>query len=164
MQMSTRPAGVTKAAMVVVAAMLFSATVAVMPTASQEAPAASASDAPSVRGSWAIRPQTEGPPFQALAAFAAGGSFITTGSDQAGTGIGQWIANGADGFTFSYQNFHFAADGKLASITTVNATGTFDGDTMTGTATESAVDASGAPIGVPRTAAFTGQRMKATAP
>jgi hypothetical protein len=121
-------------------------------------------EAPSVRGSWLITPQTPGPPFEALAAFGAGGVFITTGSDVAGTGIGQWVARGDNGFVFSYRNFHFDPDGKLASITTVNAEGTFDGDTLTGTASQSVVDASGGVIMEPQSAPFTGTRMVATAP
>jgi len=126
--------------------------------------APTATDAPSVRGSWLITPQTPGPPFQALAAFGTGGIFITTGSDQAGTGIGQWTAQGSDGFTSSYQNFHFGSDGKLSSTTTVNAKGTFTGDTLTGTASQSVTDATGVSMGPAQTAPFTGRRMTAMAP
>jgi hypothetical protein len=123
------------------------------------------SEAPSVRGSWVISPDVPGQSFQALAAFGAGGVFITTGSDEPGTGIGQWVAQGSDGFGFSYTNFHFGPDGTLAHTTTVNAVGTFEGDTMTGTATEYVTDAHpGAGAGVARKSTFTGQRMTVTAP
>jgi hypothetical protein len=121
-------------------------------------------EAPSVRGSWLISPQTPGPAFQALAAFGTGGVFVTTGSDQAGTGIGQWAAQGSDGFTFSYENFHFGTDGKLSSVTTVKAKGTFQGDTLTGTASQSVAGPTGAPVGTAQVAPFTGKRMKAEAP
>ncbi len=118
-----------------------------------------------MRGSWVITPDVPGAPFQALAAFGAGGIFITTGSDEPGTGIGEWVAQGTDGFAFSYRNFHFGPDGKLSHTTTVNATGTFQGDTMTGTATEFVTDAHpGAGMGVARTSTFTGQRMSVAAP
>ena len=55
--------------------------------------------APTVRGAWLIQPKTSGAPapFRALAAFAAGGVFITTGQDEPGTGIGEWTASGANG-------------------------------------------------------------------
>jgi hypothetical protein len=134
------------------------------PSPSVAPPPTPAANAPSVRGSWVITPQVPGPLFQALAAFDAGGSFVTTGSDQAGTGIGEWAADGDTGFVFGYRNFHFGPDGKLATITTVTATGTFGGDTMTGTATESVADASGASMGPAQTMSFTGERMQATAP
>lgn len=124
----------------------------------------SSSEAPSVRGSWLISPQTPGPPFQALAAFGTGGIFITTGSDQAGTGIGQWVAQGSDGFVFSYKNFHFGPDGKLTSVTTVKAKGTFKGNTLTGTASQTAAGPNGEVITAPQTAPFTGTRVAAEAP
>ena len=74
--------------------------------------------APTVRGTWLIQPSSSrGPaPFQALAAFAAGGVFITTGSDEAGTGLGEWSQTGASHFGFSYLNFHFDSAGKLTLL------------------------------------------------
>jgi len=135
------------------------------PAGSTAAGSAPPSEAPSVRGSWVITPDVPGQSFQALAAFGAGGVFITTGSDEPGTGIGQWVAQGSDGFGFSYTNFHFGNDGTLSHTTTVNAVGTFQGDTMTGTATEYVTDAHpGAGAGVARRSTFTGQRMTVTAP
>src|SRR5450432_3409887 len=72
---------------------------------------AGAADAatPTVRGSWLFIPATQGGPagFQAISAFAAGGVFVTIGSDEPGTGIGEWIAIGKNGFGFTYLNFHF---------------------------------------------------------
>jgi hypothetical protein len=134
------------------------------PGDSPSAAPASSAEAPSVRGSWVITPDVPDHQFQALAAFAAGGVFITTGSDEPGTGIGQWVADGTDGFVFSYRNFHFGADGTLSHATSVDAQGTFQGDTLTGTATESVADATGAAMGPATTVSFTGQRMIATAP
>jgi hypothetical protein len=34
--------------------------------------------------------------------------FVTTGSDEAGTGLGELRQNVAAGFAFTYLNFHFA--------------------------------------------------------
>src|SRR4051794_32108897 len=87
--------------------------------------AVAASDAeaaqPTVRGTWLIRPVSGGGPagFQALAAFAAGGVFVTTGSDEAGTGLGEWLSKDSNGFGFTYLNFHFDRAGKLASTVKV---------------------------------------------
>src|SRR5947209_4010593 len=66
-----------------------------------------------VRGTWLIMPVSAGgrAGFRALAAFAAGGVFVTTGSDEAGTGLGEWSSTGVDGFGFTYLNFHFDATG-----------------------------------------------------
>ena len=63
-----------------------------------------------------------------------------------------------------YQNFHFGPDGKLSRITTVNAKGTFSGDTLTGTASESVTDATGASTGLAKTAPSRAKRMQAAAP
>src|SRR4051812_47733102 len=54
-----------------------------------------------VQGSWRITPKLPAgaPSFVALAAFGAGGVFVTTGSDEPGTGIGQWKSSGTRGFT-----------------------------------------------------------------
>ena len=125
-----------------------------------EKPAPTA-EPPSVRGSWVITPQVPGQPFQALAAFGAGGVFVTTGSDQDGTGIGQWAALGADGFTFSYLNYHFGADGKLTTVTIVKAKGTFKNDSMTGTASQSVAGPTGSVLQPAQSVSFTGKRMTA---
>ena len=111
-----------------------------------------------------ITPQIPGQPFQALAAFGQGGVFLTTGSDQAGTGIGQWAAQGSDGFVFSYVNYHFGSDGKLSSVTTVKARGTFNGDSMTGTASQSVAGPTGSAISPAQTVSFSGKRVAAEAP
>ena len=124
----------------------------------------SASAAPAgVQGSWRITPNlpTGVPPFVALAAFGAGGVFVTTGSDEPGTGIGQWKSTGARGFTFAYTNFHFDSSGSLNSTVDVKAKGTFRGARMTGSAELRRVDATGNPIGSPQTTPFTGRRMSA---
>ena len=118
---------------------------------------------PSVRGSWRITPElpADVPAFVALSAFGADGIFVTTGSDEPGTGIGQWTATEPDGFEFAYTNFHFDGGGALSSTVTVAATGTFSGSTMQGTAELRRVDAAGAPIGSPMTTPFSGERMSA---
>ena len=92
-------------------------------TVAAAAPQAADAAAPSVRGTWTIAPKTaRGPaPFQAMAAFAAGGVFITTGSDEAGTGVGEWSQSGANGFAFTYVNFHFNPAGKPANTVKVRA-------------------------------------------
>src|SRR5436189_2203160 len=81
---------------------------------------------PSVRGTWLITPKTAGGPagFKALAAFAAGGVFVTTGSDEPGTGLGQWSGD-ANKFGFTYMNFHFDSSGALSHTVKVRAKGTF---------------------------------------
>lgn len=124
-------------------------------------PAAAATE--SVQGSWRITPQLpEGAPaFVALAAFGAGGVFVTTGSDEPGTGIGQWRASGARRFTFAYTNFHFDSSGALTSTVTVKAKGTFKGSRMSGSAELRRVDAAGNAVGSPRTSRFSGRRMPA---
>src|SRR4051812_34153913 len=90
----------------------------------------------SVRGSWQITPKLPAgvPPFVALAAFGAGGVFVTTGSDESGTGIGQWKSTSARGFSFAYTNFHFDSSGALNNTVHVKAKGTFRGRKMTGSA------------------------------
>ena len=124
-------------------------------------PASAATE--SVRGSWRITPKLPpgAPPFVALAAFGAGGIFITTGSDEPGTGIGQWKSSGTRGFTFAYTNFHFDSSGSLNNTVNVEAKGTFRGSKMSGTAELRRVAASGDPIGSPQTTKFTGRRMSA---
>jgi hypothetical protein len=124
----------------------------------------SATAAPaSVQGSWRITPKLPAgvPPFVALAAFGAGGVFVTTGSDEPGTGIGQWKSTGTRGFTFAYTNFHFDSSGGLANTVDVKAKGTFRGAKMSGTAELRRVDASGNQIGTPQTTRFTGKRISA---
>ena len=117
----------------------------------------------SVQGSWRITPQLPvgAPAFVALAAFGAGGVFITTGSDEPGTGIGQWKRKGDSGFVFAYTNFHFDAQGRLESTVNVTAKGTFKGKNLKGTATLTRTDSDGAPVGSPQVSEFTGRRMQA---
>jgi hypothetical protein len=125
------------------------------------APEAAEAAAPTVRGTWIITPKSSrGPsPFRALAAFAAGGVFTTTGSDEAGTGLGVWVARGAAGFAFSYLNFHFGSDGKLANTVKVSATGSFSGSSMTGRATLSMLGPNGNRLSPEARFTFTGRRM-----
>jgi len=117
----------------------------------------------SVQGSWRITPELPdgAPSFVALAAFGAGGVFVTTGSDEPGTGIGQWKSSGARGFTFAYTNFHFDSAGALANTVNVKAKGTFRGSRMSGSAELRRVDSAGNAIGTPQTSRFTGRRMPA---
>ena len=130
--------------------------------ASQDAEAAGAS----VRGTWLIKPATAGAPagFEALAAFAAGGVFATTGSDEAGTGLGEWVAHGTHGFGFTYLNFHFGSDGKPANTVKVRAAGTFHGKRMTGHATLETFDPSGSQVGSEAGFKFSGKRVAVEAP
>jgi hypothetical protein len=118
---------------------------------------------PSVRGSWRITPELpQGvPSFVALAAFGAGGVFVTTGSDEPGTGIGEWASAGKRGFKFAYTNFHFDSAGSHSSTVTVHANGTFSGKKMRGSAELRRTDAEGNPVGAPRTTKFTGRRITA---
>jgi hypothetical protein len=122
--------------------------------------------APSVRGTWLLKPATSGGPagFQALAAFAAGGVFVTTGSDEAGTGLGQWSAHGTHGFGFTYLNFHFDTAGQHSNTVKVRAAGTFHGSQLSGHATLTTFDASGNPLGADRRFTFTGKRVAVEAP
>jgi hypothetical protein len=117
----------------------------------------------SVQGSWRITPELPAgvPPFVALAAFGAGGVFITTGSDEPGTGIGQWKKTGTRKFSFAYTNFHFDSSGALSNTVNVKATGSFRGSRMTGSAELRRVDAAGNPVGSAQTTPFTGRRMSA---
>ncbi len=119
-----------------------------------------------VRGAWIIEPKTASGPagFRAVAAFAAGGVFITIGSDEPGTGIGEWKSPTADGFAFTYLNFHFDAEQKLNNTVKVRAAGTFSGDTLEGHATLEAHDAHGHPLFAPRHFSFTGKRLAVQAP
>ena len=125
------------------------------------APEAAASGTDTVRGSWQITPKLPpgAPPFVALAAFAAGGVFITTGSDEPGTGIGEWRSIGSDGFGFAYTNFHFDSAGKLSSVVNVKATGTFHRSRLSGQASERRLDPSGHQIGSTLNVTFTGSRL-----
>ena len=122
--------------------------------------------APSVRGTWLIEPTDSSGPagFQALAAFAAGGVFATTGSDQAGTGLGQWNSTGPRKFGFTYLNFHFDTDGKPSNTVKVRAAGTFKGSRLSGRATLSVFDPSGAKLGEDAKFKFTGKRVAVEAP
>jgi len=122
--------------------------------------------APTVRGAWLIQPKTSGAPapFRALAAFAAGGVFITTGQDEPGTGIGEWTASGANGFAFTYLNFHFDSAGKLANTVKVRAAGTFKRTTLSGRATLTTLGPSGNPLGPDRRFKFTGKRVAVERP
>jgi hypothetical protein len=119
-----------------------------------------------VRGSWLITPKRNGRPagFQACAAFAAGGVFITTGSDEAGTGIGEWVSSGTDGFAFTYVNFHFGSDGKLSNTVQVRAVGTFHGSSLKGRATLTTVDPNGKPLSGASHSTFTGKRIAVESP
>ena len=132
--------------------------------------AASAADAAAaaatVRGTWLITPGSSGGPagFQALAAFAAGGVFVTTGSDQAGTGLGEWLSKGTNGFAFTYINFHFGTDGKPSNTVKVRATGTFKGSTLSGNAVLSLLDPQGNPLAPDQQFSFTGTRVAVQAP
>jgi hypothetical protein len=122
--------------------------------------------APTVRGTWLIKPTTSGGPagFQALAAFAAGGVFVTTGSDEAGTGLGEWNARGAHGFGFTYLNFHFDTGGHHSNTVKVRAAGTFHGSHLSGHATLTALDASGNRLGADSRFTFSGRRVSVEAP
>lgn len=120
---------------------------------------------PSVRGTWLITPNTAGGPagFKALAAFAAGGVFVTTGSDEPGTGLGEW-SGGATTFAFTYLNFHFDSAQNPSNTVKVRAKGTFKGSKLSGHATLSTFDPSGAQVGGNRSFSFTGKRVKVEAP
>src|SRR5262249_51446378 len=80
-----------------------------------------------VPGAWHIEPTTSGGSagFRAVAAFAAGGVFITIGSDEPGTGIGEWNSPTSDTFAFTYVNFHFDSNAKLNNTVKVRAAGSF---------------------------------------
>ena len=134
---------------------------AILGAATGAAPASAATE--TVQGSWRITPELPpgAPSFVALAAFGAGGVFITTGSDEPGTGIGQWKSTGTRKFSFAYTNFHFDSSGALNDTVSVKATGSFRGRKMTGTAEHRRVDAAGNAVGSPLTSSFTGTRMSA---
>lgn len=129
-------------------------------------PTAAEAAAPTVRGTWVIVPKSSrgASPFRALAAFAAGGVFVTTGSDEAGTGLGEWSQNGATGFAFTYLNFHFDTAGKPANTIKVRAAGSFHGSKLSGHATLSTLDPSGRPVGGSAHFTFTGKRLAIEAP
>jgi TAT (twin-arginine translocation) pathway signal sequence len=116
---------------------------------------------PTVRGTWLIKPATRRGTagFEALAAFAAGGVFVTTGSDEAGTGLGEWSAGGVNLFAFTYVNFHFDSAQKLANTVKVRAAGTFDGSRLSGRATLSAFSPSGQRRSADLRFTFTGKRL-----
>jgi hypothetical protein len=120
-----------------------------------------------VRGSWLITPSTPaGRPlgFQAIAAFGAGGIFVTTGSDEDGTGLGQWSSKGSNDFAFTYLNFHFGRKGKLSNTVKVRASGTFNGSKLQGKATLTTVGPTGNPLGPASHSEFTGERIEVEAP
>ncbi|MFN2469365.1 MAG: hypothetical protein ABR521_14700 [Gaiellaceae bacterium] len=123
--------------------------------------AAAGTQQESVRGSGLITPRIRPPgePFQAIAAFAAGGVFITTGSDHPGTGLGVWSSKGADGFAFGYRNFHFDAEAKLSHTVRVTASGTFKGSRLTGRVTLRSFEPGGKPRAPALRTSFTGTRM-----
>jgi hypothetical protein len=120
---------------------------------------------PSVRGTWLITPTSSGGPagFRALAAFAAGGVFVTTGSDEPGTGLGEW-SGGSKSFAFTYQNFHFDSSQNPSNTVKVRAKGSFKGSKLSGHATLSTFDPSGAQVGSDRGFSFTGKRVRVEAP
>src|SRR4051794_28939342 len=122
--------------------------------------------AASVRGTWLLEPTTGGGPagFQALAAFAAGGVFVTTGSDESGTGLGEWDARGTHGFGFTYMNFHFDAAGNHSNTVKVRASGSFHGSRLSGHATLQTLDPSGSQVGSARKFKFSGRRVRVEAP
>lgn len=130
------------------------------------ATSAAEASAPSVRGTWLLTPQTSAGPagFQAIAAFAAGGVFVTTGSDEAGTGLGEWLAHGADGFAFTYLNFHFGTDGKPSNTVKVRAKGTFGTSRLSGEAILALTDPLGHTLAPERRFSFTGKRVAVEAP
>ncbi len=119
-----------------------------------------------VRGAWLLTPTQTGqsPTFRAIACFAAGGVFVTTGSDESGTGLGEWISSGTHGFGFTYLNFHFGQDGTLSNTVKVSAKGTFHGSTLTGRATLNVSDPSGHPVSPPGHFTFKGKRIKVESP
>lgn len=122
---------------------------------------------PTVRGTWLIKPTiaTGGPAgLQALAAFAAGGVFATTGSDEAGTGLGEWSSKGANGFAFTYLNFHFDTAGNFANTVKVRAAGTFRGDRLSGRATLSTLGSDGKRLHADGRFKFNGTRVRVEAP
>ncbi len=119
-----------------------------------------------VRGAWLITPKTAAGPagFQAVAAFAAGGVFITIGSDEDGTGLGEWTSPSKGHFAFTYLNFHFGSDGSLSNTVKVAAAGTFKAKSLTGHATLTAVDPTGNPLFPPQHFSFTGKRIAIESP
>jgi hypothetical protein len=123
---------------------------------------AAATEPPTVRGSWKIMPKVPAgqPQFIALAVFGADGIFVTTGSDEPGTGIGAWKAKGRHGFAFAY-TFHFNASGALSSTVKVEATGTFGRARLHGDAMLRRLDRNGNLIGSPLHTTFTGRRLAA---
>jgi hypothetical protein len=114
-----------------------------------------------VQGAWVIQPTTSGGPagFRAVAAFAAGGVFLTIGSDEPGTGVGEWRSPTAETFAFTYLNFHFDPDGKLNNTVKVRAVGAFSGRTLKGKATLTAHDPGGHALFPPRRFTFSGARL-----
>jgi hypothetical protein len=130
------------------------------------APQAAEAAAPTARGTWIITPATaRGPaPFRAIASFAAGGVMITTGSDEAGTGLGQWSQSGASGFAFTYLNFHFDSAGKLANTVKVSGRGRFGGSRLSGRATLSTLRPDGSKRSPDARFRFTGRRLAIETP
>ena len=122
--------------------------------------------APTVRGTWIITPKASrgSSSFRALAAFAAGGVFATTGTDKAGTGLGEWSSKDGAGFEFTYLNFHFGAGGRLATTVKVSATGTFSGSRLTGRARLTTFGPRGNRLSPDARFTFTGTRLEIEAP
>jgi hypothetical protein len=130
------------------------------------APQAAEAAAPTARGTWIITPASaRGPaPFRAIASFAAGGVMITTGSDEAGTGLGQWSQSGPSGFAFTYLNFHFDSAGKLADTVKVSARGTFGASRLSGRARLSTVRPDGTKRSPDARFRFSGRRLAIETP
>jgi hypothetical protein len=90
--------------------------------------------------------------------------FVTTGSDEAGTGLGEWGSSGANGFAFTYLNFHFDTAGKPANTVKVRAAGTFHGSHLSGRATLSTFSPSGKRLRADTRFTFSGTRVGVNAP
>ncbi len=108
-----------------------------------------------IRGEWATVSPRPARPVAASkggrVAFAAGGVFLTIGSDEPGTGIGEWNSPASDQFAFTYSNFHFDSDAKLNNTVKVRAAGSFSGSTLQGHATLTATDPTATPCSRPAT-------------
>jgi hypothetical protein len=89
---------------------------------------------------------------------------VTTGSDEGGTGLGEWLAEGTNGFAFTYLNFHFGTDGKPSNTVKVRAKGTFGTSRLSGTATLTLLDPQGHRLAPDRHFSFTGKRVAVEAP
>src|SRR2546423_15291321 len=96
-------------------------------------PAVAEAAQPSVRGTWLIKPTAGGGPagFQALAAFAAGGVFVTTGSDEPGTRPGEW-SGGSKSPGLTLPDFPFDYGGQVADTLERAAQGGVNGSELSG--------------------------------